>query len=1275
MAQDYHLIPRLSENANFGHWKFRVKLMLEEKGVLYCVEDAAAPKEAKASGDAKARSIIVQCLSDRYIEIVKNSKTAADMLSKLEDIFERKTVCNKLRLKRQLIMLKCSASEKLQDYFLKFDSLVGELSAIGCEVDKMDQVCYLLSSLPPAYENVITSIETMITEKSIEIETIKARLLDAELKQCQENNHEEAFLVCYGCGKHGHLIKNCRDKPADTYSYNRGYRGRPHSRGYRSNRGYRGPRNNSRGRGMQQRHSSHVAQAEDDHHDVLSFTAFSTGEQCLNVSNDVQFIVDSGATENLLKSDYERHMTSIVELDKAIKVFVANGQYLTCYKRGTLNLMCNNVSINVEGLIVPNLSHNLLSVRKLLEKGYNIQFTKNNVSISNKLQGISGNLLGNLYVIPMQLKSSECLVAANDVLWHQRLGHANRKHLKIMGLPCSETPCEPCMQGKSTRLPFYSTPKPRSQHIGELIHTDLSGPVSTPTSNGEAYYQTIIDDYTHFCEVYLLKRKSEATGKLIEYVSKIERQTGYKVKKIRADNGGEFKNDIIQNFCKKNGIAMQYTIPYSPKSNGVAERMNRTIYNRARTLLLETGLPKTLWGEAVRCSVYQINRCPSSAIRFNTPAEKMFGDRDLLRLRVFGSKVWVHILPKQDKLEERARSMRFVGYSPNGYRVWNPESNEITVARDVRFDESQFKYIESKPKEKDLLYRYNEEEQEAQESDRDNKNEETERKEGTSQENQEDERYYTDEESIEENRQETKECHTRSGREVRKPKELLDHYDLNYTAYCLLSGDPQEFDEAIQNEEWEDAIKKELESQRKMATWEEATLPKGSKAIDTKWIFRTKQDNTKKARLVAKGYQQNNSYNNYAPVAKLSTIRLMLSIAVLRDEPLEQLDVPTAFLNGDLDEEVYIKCPKGLKIEEGKVLRLKKALYGLKEAPKCWNKRFHEFIIGKGYSLSKHDSCLYRKNNTWILLYVDDILLLGESVDIISQLRNEFKVKELGEVKNYLGLEITRKKDRMEIRQSEMIHKLLVKFNMQDCKKVNTPMEVNYSADTDSEVIDVPFKELVGSLLYISTNSRPDITFAVCYLSRFLDKPTEDLWKAGKRILRYLKGTPEKGLLFKRCKDATLVAYSDADWAADKTDRKSTSGCAIFHGENLITWFSRKQTCTALSTAEAEFVAGAHTVSEVMHIKGLLTDFSNNETVINTHLFIDNQSTIKLIENQSNTKASKHISIKYHYIKDIINKKLVSISYVPTEENVSDILTKSLPAIKHMYFINKLNLV
>lgn len=1306
------VFPRLTQEQNFSNWKFRVRLILEEKQVWSVIENGKSEikNEDFVKMDAKAKNIIVQCISDKYLEIVKKCNTAKEMMNQLEYTFERKSIFNKLHLKRKLITLRCSTNEKLQDYFMKFDSLLGELDAAGCTVEEMDKVCYLLSSMPALYDNVITSIETMTTEKSINIEFVKARLLDAEVKGqgCeQEKQAQTSFLTCFNCRKPGHKAYECKSERGHNRGRQANFRGNMRGRGqsmdtryYRGRsqgqgrgqdieqtmdtRNYRG-RSHGRGRGQERGALSEV--------NLMTFVASENLLSADVYNKNIKFIIDSGASQNLVMDNYEQYMTNIQNLKTETKIYVANGQYLMANRKGNLNVVFDNIPITVEALIVKNLSHNLLSVKRLLDNGNSVTFHKTSVSIRRGNAIIYGELYGSLYAINLKLNSEKCCSVINDNdLWHKRLGHANRKHLGLLQLPSSEKPCGPCMEGKSTRLPFVTTARPRSRYVGELLHTDLSGPVAIPTIEGELYYQTIIDDYTHFTEVYLLKRKSEAADILMEYVNRQERQTGNKVRKIRSDNGGEFKNEKLYQFCKSKGIIQQYTTPYSPQSNGVAERMNRNIYNRARTLLLETGLPKTLWGEAVKCAVYQINRCPSFAIDYYTPAEKMFGHTDLKRLRIFGSKAWVHILPKQDKLLQRAKEMRFIGYSPNGYRLWNPENNEIVVSRDVRIDETDIKYKEKTEKEendKRVMERYYEEEK--MEKEDTEKIEEDDQKTGECYENtkqgrkrdeiskegtkkyQEDDEKNTEIDQESENEEDKPEKHkytTRSGREIRKPKDL-EEYDLNI-AYCLCAGEPVNYEEAIKDKDWKQAIKRELDSHNKLGTWEISELPEGSKAIETKWIFKQKQDGTKKARLVAKGFQQEVQEGYYSPVARLPTIRTMLSHAVQEKLVIKQLDVPTAFLNGDLENDVYIKCPKGVN-HQGKVLKLKKALYGLKEAPKCWNQKFHKFITSNGFIQSKHDFCLYKNEDTWLLIFVDDILLLGNE-RILKKLKEEFKIKDLGEVKNYLGLEITRNNNQMEIKQTDMITRILDKFNMPECKGINTPMETNFSAEKE-EIIDVPYKELIGCLLFISMNTRPDITYPVAYLSRFLDKPTASLWRASKRILRYLKATQEKGLIYKKIeKEKNLVAYADADWAADKTDRKSTSGCAVFYCGNLIHWFSKKQTAVALSTAEAEYVAASQAISELIYLKGILYDLTSLLDMPTT-LLVDNQSAIRLIKNFDNGKRSKHIDIKVHYIKDIVQKQLVSVDYIPTDENVSDLFTKALPKIKHNYFVSKLNLL
>lgn len=260
----------------------------------------------------------------------------------------------------------------------------------------------------------------------------------------------------------------------------------------------------------------------------------------------------------------------------------------------------------------------------------------------------------------------------------------------------------------------------------------------------------------------------------------------------------------------------------------------------------------------------------------------------------------------------------------------------------------------------------------------------------------------------------------------------------------------------------------------------------------------------------------------------------------------------------------------------------------------------------------------------------------------------------------------------LSISQRKLIRRILTKFNMMDCKGTKSPMETNFQFK-EEDSIDIPYRELIGSLLYISTMSRPDITFAISYLSRFLDKPTKTLWTAAKRILRYIKETIDYSLVYEKNTNNEINIYTDADWGTDKVDRKSTSGVAVYYGKNLIAWMSRKQTTVALSTAEAEYLAASVAMTEGISIKGIAIELSHDET-IPMKLNIDNQSAIHLIKSFENSQRSKHIDIKAHFIKDIIAKNITTLGYVPTHENVADIFTKATNYNSFIKFRDKLGI-
>lgn len=1245
-------LPQLSSD-NFSNWKFRLNCILEEKKLLNVTKKEKLENDDKEH-DCKAKSLIVQCVPDKYLDIVKDAATSSQMLEKLTNLFERRSIFTKLHLRRKLLSMKME-DENIEEYFAKFEKLTREIDNMDKKMAEEDRVCYLLIGLPERYNTVITAIETLGPDR-LNYEFVKARLLDEELKMTsrqielpietvlhtqKRNTGTNNNVVCYRCNKKGHFANTCQQRQNHQQMQ------------------YLKNNNSNQSCGQTQ---SNYTQAFNGNIDIedWSLVALNANEEynVMQTTNDktnkqIKFIIDSGSTEHLVNDTFEKYMYDVTKLEKPTTIRIANGDFLESEKRGKIKLISNGKKMSIECLVIKGICQNLLSVARLTTKGFTIKFTDSRIELSLNKETWISTRKGHLYFLEGDIirMSENCYTTLSDDkdLWHKRLGHLSRKGLNIMKLPSSDKPCEPCMIGKATRLPFKTVIKAKSYRVGDLIHTDVGGPINIPTHEGFKYFMTVIDDYSHYTTVFLLRNKSEAGNRVIDYINKFETEKETTIRRIRCDNGGEYTSNMLKNFCNTKGIKIEYTLPHSSQQNGTAERMNRTIFNKVRTILCESNLPKHLWGEALQCSVYLINRNPS--IQNRIPARIFNKDLMLDRLRVFGAKGWQTIVPRHGKLDARAIPVRMVGYRENGYRVWDPETNKVSTSRDLKFDENDIRY---EPCTKDYenqneIISYESEEEPAH-TERDDQNAQHDK------------------------------MSERPRRTVRPPQRYDDYetfFDTDETniAYAYMAeNDPETYEQAMQeSDEWKEAISKELSSMKAQKVWTECVLPKGKKAIDTRWIFRTKPDGTKKGRLVARGFQQEiNSYDIYAPVIKMTTVRMCLSQAIMKSYQVIQLDIPTAFLNGYLESEVYIKVPKGLEIkDQTKVLKLEKALYGLKEAPRCWNKRFDEFCEKINMRRSRYDVCLYIGENIWLMLFVDDILLIGEDKkieDIVESLKDEFNAKDMGNASTYLGIDIKIQENTLQLSQTRFIDKLLHKFNMSESKVIRTPMEVNFSNDSDIELKNVPYRELIGTLTYLSMTTRPDITYATSYLSRFLDKPSEAVWQAAKRVLKYLKGTANLCLTYKK-REVNLLAFSDADWAGDRIDRKSTSGLVVYHGPNLVSWASKKQSLVALSTAEAEYVAAAYCTAELLYIKGLCSEF-NNECC--AELCIDNQSAIQMISNYENSKRSKHIDIKVHFIRDVAAKKMISLKYVTSEDNVADIMTKALCPNKFAYLREKM---
>lgn len=510
------------------------------------------------------------------------------------------------------------------------------------------------------------------------------------------------------------------------------------------------------------------------------------------------------------------------------------------------------------------------------------------------------------------------------------------------------------------------------------------------------------------------------------------------------------------------------------------------------------------------------------------------------------------------------------------------------------------------------------------------------------------------------------------------------------SAMFTLDNEPRTVKDAQESKEWDlwrQAMDEEIHALAKNKTWILVDKPHNVKPIKNKWVFKAKLKpdgsiDRFKARLVAKGFTQiaNVDYKEtYAPVASMTTVRMFLAVANQNAMHIVQFDVKTAFLYGDLEEELYMEQPEFYQKDPNKVCKLIKSLYGLKQAPRQWNRKFDSFLKYFKLEQSNVDKCLYYNQDRSMLLaiYVDDGLAAGkdkkELNKLISYLKENFELKVM-DCEAYLGFEIKRdfKERTLSVTQTQYTDKVINRFGMSDCKPVSTPEEVGAKFDESPPLpVDNQFKELVGSLLYLTTCTRPDIAHAVSIASRTA-QPTQAHWVALKRILRYLKGTRDLGLRFRWENPNRLIGYSDADYANDVETRKSTTGYCIYFGGAPIAWRCQRQPIITLSTTEAEYVAGCELVKEILPIRQQLIELGQISEQEPTTIFIDNQSTVRIASNEAGQNRTKHIDIREKWLTEQTAKKKITVEHISGDEQAADILTKPLYKTKFIKNRSKL---
>lgn len=498
---------------------------------------------------------------------------------------------------------------------------------------------------------------------------------------------------------------------------------------------------------------------------------------------------------------------------------------------------------------------------------------------------------------------------------------------------------------------------------------------------------------------------------------------------------------------------------------------------------------------------------------------------------------------------------------------------------------------------------------------------------------------------------------------------------------------------STRGKEWEKAIMDEYNSIMRNNTWKLVPRPTNRQVITCKWVFKHKKDQfgritRLKARLVARGFSQVygiDYLDTYAPVAKLASIRILFAIAAAFDLEIHQMDVITAFLANTLHEEIYMEQPEGFTDDEHEmdmVCELGKSLYGLKQSARLWNQKLDRYLRKIGFFQTNADHCVYVNKNSGVIvaLWVDDLIIFGNDlvgVELLkSQLKLKFEMKDMGELRYFLGIQVHRDRTEkmLQIFQRGYVNMILERFGMQNSAPVSTPIATGTklvkTTETSTTTDLKQYQSNVGSQMYAMLCTRPDLAYAISQISQFSSNPSTIHESAAKRVLRYLNGTRNFGITFNGSRGLILEGYSDADWGAGE-DRKSISGYVFTLGGGAISWSSKKQATTALSTTEAEYIALVQSAKESIWIQGLLQELGY--TAVNSNIIYgDNQGSIALANNPEYHARTKHIDIQYHFIRECVQNNKVALKYCPTADMVADGMTKALPKEKHLDLLTKM---
>ena len=889
---------------------------------------------------------------------------------------------------------------------------------------------------------------------------------------------------------------------------------------------------------------------------------------------------------------------------------------------------------------------------------------------------------------------------------------------------------------------------PNDKVVGDMIGPISLSKLNTAGDEEiDKFYISMLTDVWSRQTTAQIMSEKKPSDHVISYMHRSKIATGRDLKHFHTDGGAEYNR--AERVLESRGIKVTRTPIHTPQWNAIAERKNRTIIECARALLFRASLePDQFWSYAVETAVFLHNRVIIVNPQGKTAHELFTGQKpDLSLLRVFGCKAIVHSTEEHpSKFAPRGQMGIFVGYDTKRelcYRIL--VGDKIIVSRDVQFDEAHFPAAnkENAPGDRNLKAKIDHcflgTAAAPTDSDADDDNGTNARESSSMSDSDEEKidartlRKIAAREKITK-KTEAEPSTRRSGRERTAARQTgLNPDDFGRITFAVSSEPaatpagriraidvtvPGTLSAALKSSfapQWKAAMDKEMLSIIAHETFQVVDLPDAhTNVVSSKWVFALKQENgwvTRfKARLVARGFTQQHGVDfeeTYSSVARLKTVRCFLAIVAIRDLELELMDVETAYLNAPLKERVYMKQPQGYhRGAENSVWLLKKALYGLRQSGREWHLHIDQFIMSLGFKRCQSDQCVYIKtsrsgNPILILLYVDDIPSAFAEQDrleweeIKRAFGDKYKIKFLGEADWFLGMSIMRdrKAKLLWLHQKSYAETVLEEFGMEECRGVGSPgaqvdLTKQQCPSTQEEIAKmrkIPYRQAVGSLMYLANCTRPDLAHAVQLVAQFAQNPGAEHWRAVVQILRYLSSTTHYGLQFGRTasqaplpnssaatdsalsNNSALTVFADANWGSCKDSRRSTTGWLIQLCGGWIDWACKKQETVALSSCEAEYVAASAATAGVTWIVQLLSEIGFLEWISGGGqlsaipvLFSDNRSAIAMANTDSLHSRSKHIDIKHHFIREQVDRKFITLQWISTHEQIADILTKTL---------------